>query len=216
VAARVQAPRSLWDPSYTENSWITQDSTGAPICLIPALRAKIEKWYPGTKLSISEYNYGGGGDVSGAIAQADVLGIFGREGVFAAALWPDMTAMPFIGGAFEMYRNYDGKDGTFGDVSIHAASGNAAKCSIYASLDSYVDGRMVVVLINKTQHPLQGHLSLHNSDGFTHADIYQLTAGGADPKFAGGQTIGVSHELNYTMPPFSVSTLCLTAPPEAP
>ncbi len=216
VAARVQAPRSLWDPTYTENSWITQDSTGAPICLIPALRAKIEKCYPGTKLSISEYNYGGGGDISGAIAQADVLGIFGREGVFAAALWPDMGKMPFIGGAFEMYRNYDGKSATFGDISIHAVSGNAAKCSIYASIDSQVDGRMVVVLINKTQHPLEGRVSLHNADDYTHAEIYQLTAGGADPKYAGGQAIGASHELDYAMPPFSVSTLCLTAPPEAP
>src|SRR5262249_54012644 len=41
VAARVQAPRSLWDDSYTETSWITQDSTHAPIRLLPRLREKI-------------------------------------------------------------------------------------------------------------------------------------------------------------------------------
>ena len=35
-AARVEAPRSLWDPTYVENSWITADSTnGQAIQLTP-------------------------------------------------------------------------------------------------------------------------------------------------------------------------------------
>ena len=110
AAARVQAPRSLWDPSYTEKSWITQWSTHRPIRLLPRLREKIEKNYPGTRLAITEYYYGGGADISGALAQADVLGIFGREGVFAAALWhTGRTDDRFIYAAFAMYRNYDGK-----------------------------------------------------------------------------------------------------------
>ena len=110
AAARVQAPRSLWDPSYTEKSWITQWSTRGPIRLLPRLREKIEKNYPGTRLAITEYYYGGGADISGGLAQADVLGIFGREGVFAAALWhTGRTDDRFIHAAFAMYRNCDGK-----------------------------------------------------------------------------------------------------------
>jgi hypothetical protein len=35
----------------------------------------------------TEYNNGGGEHIAG-IAQADNLGIFGAQGVFAAALWP--------------------------------------------------------------------------------------------------------------------------------
>ena len=58
-----------------------------PIELIPRLMKKIADHYPGTKLSISEYNYGAGGDISGGLAEADVLGIFGREGLFAATMW---------------------------------------------------------------------------------------------------------------------------------
>src|SRR4029078_11004530 len=85
--ARVQAPRSLWDPSYVETSWIAQDAGVGAIRLLPRLREKIAAHYPGTPVAITEYNYGGGGDGSGALAEADVLGIFGREGVFAAALW---------------------------------------------------------------------------------------------------------------------------------
>src|ERR1019366_5993457 len=82
VAAREQAPRSLWDMTYTETSWITQSSTNGPITLIPREMQKIAQTYPGTKLSFSEWNYGGGTDISGAIASADVLGIFGSYGVF--------------------------------------------------------------------------------------------------------------------------------------
>jgi hypothetical protein len=79
AAARVQAPRSLWDPTYVETSWITQDTTGGKgIQLFPRLEGEINTNYAGTKLSISEYNYGGATDISGGIAEADVLGIFGR------------------------------------------------------------------------------------------------------------------------------------------
>ena len=69
------APRSLWDPTYVENSWITQDSlpfqpSGTPaqfkndaIQLLPARRGDINEYDPGMKLSLSEYNYGGGTDI---------------------------------------------------------------------------------------------------------------------------------------------------------
>jgi len=67
VAARLQAARSLWDPTYTEKSWIAQQ-TGKPIRLIPWLRDIIQKRYPGTELSMTEYNYGGTTDVSDALA----------------------------------------------------------------------------------------------------------------------------------------------------
>ena len=88
VAARMEAPRSLWDSSYRETSWIQNVLGADAIRLLPRLKGKIAAHYPGTKLAITEYNYGGGNHISGAIAQADVLGIFGREGLFAATLWP--------------------------------------------------------------------------------------------------------------------------------
>ena len=87
VRARLQAPRSLWDASYQEDSWITNDVIHKPINLLPRLRAQIKANYPGTKLAFTEYNYGGGNHISGAVAEADVLGIFGRDNVFAAVYW---------------------------------------------------------------------------------------------------------------------------------
>ena len=59
---------------------------------------------------------GGGYHISGALAVADVLGIFGREGVaLALALanyWPFSTGESFAHAAFRAFRNYDGRGGT--------------------------------------------------------------------------------------------------------
>ena len=46
---------------------------------IPRLREIIAQNYPGTKLAITEYNFGALDDINGALAQADLLGIFGRQ-----------------------------------------------------------------------------------------------------------------------------------------
>jgi hypothetical protein len=136
VAARLQAPRSLWDPTYSETSYITQDEGYTYINLINREEAKINTYYPGTKLSFGEYNYGAGGDISGGIAEADVLGIFGKYGVYSANEWPLLGSEPFIAGAFRMFRNYDGNDSTFGDTEVQAVNSDTVNSSVYASVDS--------------------------------------------------------------------------------
>jgi hypothetical protein len=211
VAVRLQIPQSLWDAGYVEPSWVTHDSLqGGAIALIPRLMRKIDQNYPGTKLAFTEYNYGGGQDISGGIAEADVLGIFGRYGVFAAALWPDQ-AMPFFGGAIAMYRDFDGKGGSFGDTSISAENDDTVSSSVYASLDSRDAGRMVIVAINKTDHPLPAVISLSHFQPVAHAAAYQLTAVSAQPQPAAEVNIQPGGQnMTYTMPPMSVSTICLT------
>jgi mannan endo-1,4-beta-mannosidase len=150
VEARLQAPRSLWDPGYVEKSWITQYSTqGQPIQLIPWLKAKIDRHYPGTKLSFSEYDYGAGGHVSGGLAQADVLGIFGKYGIFLASYWGDLK--PYNQAAFKLYRNYDGQKSAFGDTAISAGSEDVIHSSVYAAVDSKSPGKLWIVVLNKNQ-----------------------------------------------------------------
>ncbi len=103
-------------------------AAGGSVRLLPRLKEKIAQFYPGTKLAVTEYYYGGGDHISGAIAQADVLGILGREGVFAAALWHlGRTNDRFINAAFAMYRNYDGRQGNFGDTGLSVSGGDPAQ-----------------------------------------------------------------------------------------
>jgi hypothetical protein len=212
VAARVQAPRSLWDPAYVEDSWITKDSIHGAIALLPRLQRKIDHFYPGTKLAISEYNYGGGEHISGAIAEADVLGIFGREGVYAACQWPLAGKQPFVVGALQMFRGFDGKDGAFGDISVSASTSMTAETSLYASVDSANPKRLVMVAINKTAHSIEGVFKLSHVAPGAMVGIYQLTDAGASPKSAGTQTIAEPDKFSYTLPKYSVSTLDVRMP----
>ena len=143
AAARVQAPRSLWDPGYVETSWISQDARVGAIRLIPRMKEKIAASYPGTRLAFTEYNYGGGRDISGAIAEADVLGIFGREDVFAANVWASDADQTFLHAGMYAFSNYDGAGGRFGDTSILVSNSNHEATSLYASVDEGRDDRMV-------------------------------------------------------------------------
>lgn len=209
IAARLQAPRSLWDPAYTETSWITQWSTFGPIALVPRLKDKIATQYPGTKLAITEYNYGGGNHISGGIAQADVLGIFGREALFAANEWPLAADESFIAGGFRMFRNFDGLGSHFGDTSVRATTSDNAGTSVYASTDTAHPDRLVVVALNKTAQPVTARMEMSGIQPNATANVYQLTSASPLPKTAGSIAIPDPMSFAYTLPAYSVSTFSI-------
>lgn len=161
-ALRLRSVRGLWDPTYTDESWIA-DLPWKQAQLIPRMRGWIDAAYAGatTKpaLGISEYSFGALGTMNGALAQADALGVLGREGVSYAALWAPPSSATSPGTfAFRMFRNLDGKGAAFGTRSVQATSDDLAlsdgaqdgsrKVSVFAALRA--DGALTVVLINKT------------------------------------------------------------------
>jgi hypothetical protein len=205
--ARMQAPRSLWDPTYDEKTWITK-VLGGPIKLLPQLQSQIDAQYPGTKIAVTEYNYGGGGHISGAIAQADVLGIFGREGVFAANLWAHgyQTGDSYTFAAFDMFLDYDGKGARVGSTSVKASTGDVEACSAYAMRES--DRDLQLVLLNKSAGVLNATIDLGVA-GFRSATPYVLSAAGK--KAIPGDPLPLAGDkLIYKLPPYSVSTLALS------
>jgi hypothetical protein len=211
AAARVQAPRSLWDPTYIETSWITTSSTGGkPIALIGRLKRDIADHYPGTKIAITEYNYGAGNHISGGIAQADVLGIFGREGIFAANWWNLGHGTDFIDPAFDLYLNYDGKGARFGDTSVFAATDDVESTAIYASIDSAGASRVWLVLINRTTEPIDATVSINHARPLASAELYHLTAEAAAVKPAVTLKLPAPNVLRHTLSPMSATTVKLT------
>ncbi|NUO17155.1 MAG: endoglucanase A, partial [Planctomycetaceae bacterium] len=180
------------------------------IKLLPDLKQKIATHYPGTKIAITEYYYGGGDHISGGIAQADVLGIFGREDVFAATLWKlGSTQHSYIYGGFEMFRNYDGANGSFGDTSIRADNTNVADASVYASVDAANPSRMVLVCINKTASAQTAGIQITHTVQFTKAKIFTLTSAGSQPVQQPDQNITLVNAFQYNMPAYSVTTIVL-------
>jgi hypothetical protein len=207
----VQSPRSLWDPTYMENSWIAQSIPG-PIELLPRLQADINQFYAGTKMSISEYNFGGGGDISGAIAEADALGIFGVQGLYAASEWQLASNESYIAAAFNMYRNFNGSGGTFGDTSVLASTNDVTNSSIYASVDSSNANSMTLVAINKSTQAETATMQLEHVQPGATAAIYQLTSASTTPQYMGTVTISNPNAFTYTMPGYSVTTIRIVSP----
>ncbi|WP_303789378.1 glycoside hydrolase family 44 protein [Ruminococcus flavefaciens] len=142
---RVQSVRTLYEKGFSENSWIGQwCMENVPI--LPTIQASIDKYYPGTKLGISEYNFGGGSDTSGTIAQVEALGCYADHGVYFATLW---GGEPFIVSGINLYTNYDGKGGCFGDTLIPAKTEDVSKSSSYAAVNAKDDSKVTVMVTNK-------------------------------------------------------------------
>ena len=202
VQAVVQSPRSLWDPTYSENSWITNDVLGEPIRLLPRLQAKINAEFPGTRVSITEYENGGDNHIAGTIAQADNLGVFGAQGLFAATLWP-LGNCPYILAGFRAFRAFDGGTASFGDTSLKATSSNVQNVAVYASSDSTNPGRFVFVAINRST--TQQVTAINGVPLSGTATVYQMTASSAQ-----GQN--PIHPLQVQQTPISGSSLTITLP----
>src|SRR5437879_11837340 len=79
VQAIVQSPRSLWDTTFKENSWITNSVLGGPIYILKRLQAKIDAANPGMKIAITEYENGGFNHIAGTIARSEERRV-GKEG----------------------------------------------------------------------------------------------------------------------------------------
>jgi hypothetical protein len=208
AAEREQAPRSLWDTTYVENSWIASSLSNKPIELIPLMQKKISTNDASMKLSMSEWNYGGGSDISGSIASADTLGIFGANGVYMAMLWPTWHDESFSYAAFDAFRNYDGKGAAFGDTSIAATTTDVPDSSVYASLEAADASHLVIVAINKATTTKVAGIEISHSTVFTKASVYVLTqAGGAKLVAGPGLTSVATNAFKYTMPAQSVTVI---------
>ena len=158
-----------------------------------------------TKLSFTEWNFGGGDQISGALAVADVLGIFGRYRVDLATYWPLKSDERFAYAGLRAYRNYDGAGASFGDTSIAAASSEIATATVYASIDSQDPARTVIVLINKATTMKTVGIRISQSVYYKTAKVFTLTSAQANLVGAPELSVVADNAFHYAMPAQSVS-----------
>src|SRR5439155_424132 len=60
---RNRSTRALWDPSYVDETWISD-----VVRLVPRLREWVAAHYPGTATAVTEYNWGAEGHITAANA----------------------------------------------------------------------------------------------------------------------------------------------------
>lgn len=142
--ARNRSTRDMWDQNYKDPTWIN-----SVVALIPLMRAWVDQYYyPGTPIALTEYNWGGEKLMNGATAQADLLGIFGREKLDIATRWATPAPETPVYKAMKLYRNYDDRGHAFGETSIAATVPDADQVSAFAA-QRRRDGATTVMLINK-------------------------------------------------------------------
>ena len=210
----VQAPRNLWDPTFTDpgnsNPWVNSVLGGAPIEFLPRLQAKINAEFPSIKLSISEYETGGFNNIAGTVAQADQLGVYASNGVFAGMLWPPSGTYDYELAGFRAYRNFDGAGSNFGDTAVATTSSNPGSVMVYVSTDSTTPGRVVLVAINRANTSQVAAITGLSLSGT--ASLYQMTATTAagqspvTPVSIGTMAVSGS-SLTLTLPAYSVTTI---------
>ena len=202
VLLRNRSTRQLWDPNYVSESWINDK-----VMLIPRLKQWVGAYYPGTGVALTEYNWGAENSMSGAVAQADLDGIFGREGLTLATRWTTPASSTPTFKAMQMYRNYDGKKSGFGDLSVSDAAPDPDTVSSFAAVRR-TDGALTVMVINKNPSAAATPtLALAHFTPGPSAQVWQLTSANSITRLADAPV--TSSGLTLSVPAQSVTLLII-------
>ena len=211
---RNRSTRSLWDANYVDETWINDR-----VQLLPRLKNWVNTHYPGTRIGITEYNWGAENHINGATAQADLYGIFGREGLDMGARWATPASSTPTYKAMKMYRNYDGNRSTFGDTSVSASAPNPDNVAAFAAQRSS-DGALTVMVVSKyLSATTPATINLANVTHRGTAQAWQLTSANAITRLTDLTLSGNS--IVVTLPPQSITLFVVPAngtatPPGAP
>jgi hypothetical protein len=210
---RLRSTRSLWDPTYVDESWIKDT-----VRLLPRMKAWVDKNYPGLGISIGEWNFGGEKDITGALATAETLGRFAQFGVTSAYYWLAPPAGSPSTFGFIAYRNFDGHGGRFLDQYVPTTATSDA--SFFASRDA--DGKhLVIVALNLgPDDAASAEIDLASCGPVGSARAYAYSKGAAG--FTPSEPLGDTGEtLQRVLPPWSITVFDVrigdrSAPPGRP
>ncbi len=203
--ARMQAPRTLWDSTYNQSSWIPN-----PVRLIPRLQSSIDAYYPGTKIAITEYDFGGGTHFSGGIAQADALGVFGKYGVFAAYYW-DIAPGPYTIAGVKLYRNYDGAKHTYGDTKVKADTDDVASMPVYASQFNGDDSKLHIIVINRSSSAKPANITITGPYAFDSGSVWGFDSTSYTITARAGITSITGNAFTYNVPAYTALHMVLNS-----
>jgi hypothetical protein len=206
TAAELNSTRTLWDPSYNTGSPFEIHMAG-PVMMLPRFQTWVNSYYPGTKISISEYECvakPGSPTITDALAEVEILGVFGDQGVALANNFNIPRPNDPLSFSYLLYRNYDGQGSKFGDISVTSTSTVPAALSIHGALRSS-DGTLTVIVINKTSSMINTALSLANFEVASIAAVYSYSGADLTLIVAGPPVVLSSNTLKYGFPGYSAT-----------
>jgi hypothetical protein len=199
ASLRLRSTRALWDPSYVDESWIKE-----PVRLLPRMKEWVDKNYPGRGISIGEWNFGGEGHVTGALAIAEALGRFAEFGVTSAYYWTHPADdAPALQG-FLAYRNFDGKGGRFLDAYLPSVSGEGV--SLFASRDGAGQHVVAIAINMSAEGAALANVELRGCGPLASHQAYTYMRGARG--FIVGAPAGESlPSVEVVLPPWSITVL---------
>lgn len=207
--ARLQAPRTLWQKEYTEDSWIAEPWFDDFRPIISKVQESIDKYYPETKLGITEYDFGGGNHVTGGIAHADALGIFGKYGLYYATYWGEENKNYIVSG-LNLYTNYDNNGSTYGNTNVKCDVSDHEIASAYASILDENDDKLHIILLNKNyDESTTFNLSLESSSNYSTGKVFGFDRTSSAVTERTPVTNINNNNFSYTLPPLSAYHIIL-------
>jgi len=206
-ARRLRSVRALWDPTYKDESWIDDN-----VQLVPRMKKIIADNYPGLKLSIGEYRFGGEQHMSGAAALGEAMGRMATGGVDYAFYWTAPRDGSAAYSAFRAYANYDGAGSKFAGKLVPVSTAKEA-ASVYAAKNG---NKVVLVYVNRDgQKSFEEKVDLSSCGTVQSVKSFGIERSG-DPRGlspATQRTLQTGGEVSVKMPPFSVTTVEATLAP---
>ncbi len=216
--AKLQAARSLYDPDYVENSWL-QPWNGQYFPFLTRLQESIAKYYPGTKLAVTEYNLADianekvtGKSVIAAIAETEALGAFAMNDVYLATYWGTLPDCPYVESAINLYTNYDGKGASFGNTLVESSTEDLSKAASFAAIDGKDDSEVTVVLSNKDKTNTEKAVIdiAGSSSDYQSAVVYAITQDSNEIRIIDVQNDVSGNKVEVELPPLSVAQIVIS------
>ncbi|MEP6940456.1 MAG: hypothetical protein ABI846_11895, partial [Rudaea sp.] len=180
--------------------------------LIPRVRGWINNYCPNTKLAITEYNWGNDDTTSGAVAQAEALAIFAREGVDMATRWVAPQPHTIAENAFSIFVNYDGAGSKVAGNSVAATSSNVDQVGAYAF--DIPGQRTMILLVNKDVAFHDAGLSLASARNATWKR-FAFTGTNNLAQVGGSNTLNGASFTVGALPPMSATLIVVSNPTAA-
>jgi hypothetical protein len=178
VAARLRSLKELYDPTWESESWIS-DVAVKVVQLIPRMHAWRDTYCPEMKLALAEYKWGKDDTLSGALAQAEALALFGREGLDMATRWVVPESGSLAEDAYRLYRNYDGAGGQVSGDSVRAVSNDVNGVASYAVRSA--TNSLFVLLFNKDTVAREVTVTVAGGVTSSNATLWRLDGSGLAP-----------------------------------
>jgi hypothetical protein len=214
---RLRSLKELYDPNWVAESWFADlGDSDANHYSKPQIIRRVKAWIaaecPSVKLAITEYQWGSDHGASSALAHAEVLAIFGREGVDFATRWVAPEPGSRVERAFRLFLDYDGNGSRVEGDSVRAVSANVDALGAYAV--DLPNQRTMLLLFNKSTVANTAQIALNGARNGAWK-LYRFDADHDVAQVASGNIAGNTLTL-ADLPARSANLLVLPAGGSAP